>query len=136
MSPHFHFHPTLNELEAPARVANGEVGHPAAQDRVDMLNHPLHRLGSMSPEDFSKRLQQRRAFLHLGRVLRSPSSRQVADATEVKPQEPKAFASSEVDRSALLFVNLDVKFRQLFPQSLIDRLQQPAIARIRVDRSE
>jgi len=30
MSPHFHFHPTLNELEAPARVANGEVVHPAA----------------------------------------------------------------------------------------------------------
>jgi integrase len=41
-----------------------------------MLNHPLHRLGSISPEDFSKRLRQRRAFLQLGRVLRSPSSRQ------------------------------------------------------------
>ena len=88
----------------------------------------------MSPEDFSKRLQQRRALLQLGRILRSPSPRQIADATEVKPQEPKAFASSEVDRAALLFVDLDVKFRQLFPQSLIDRFQQPAIARIRVDQ--
>jgi len=47
----------------------------------------------MSPEDFSKRLQQRRAFLHLGRVLRSPSARQVADATEVEAQEPEALAS-------------------------------------------
>src|ERR1039457_2500836 len=86
----------------------------------------------MSPEDLTKLLQQRRAFLHLGRVLRSPSTRQAADATEFKPQEPKAFALSEVDRSALLFVNLDVTFRQLLPQSLSDRLQQPAIARIRV----
>jgi hypothetical protein len=93
MSPHFHFHPTLNELEAPARVAYGEVDHPAAQYRVDLFNHPLHGLGSMSPEDLSKRLQQRRAFLQLRRVLWSPSPRQVADATEVKPQEPKAFAS-------------------------------------------
>src|SRR5271165_2919352 len=107
MSPHFHFHPPLNELEAPARVANGEVVHPAAQYRVDVFNHPLHGLGSMSPEDFSKRLQQHRAFLQLGRILRSPSPRQIADATEVKPQEPKTFASGEVNRAALLFVDLD-----------------------------
>src|SRR5580698_1562504 len=106
MAPHFHFHPTLTELEAPARVAYGEVVHPAAQYRVDTLNYPLHRLGSMSPEDLSKRLQQRRALLQLWRVLRSPSPRQVADATEVKPQEPKACASGEIDCSALLFVVL------------------------------
>jgi hypothetical protein len=80
-----------------------------------MLNHPLHRLGSVSPEDLSKRLQQRRAFLHLGRVLRSPSARQAANTTEVEPQEPEAFAAGEVDGSALLFVDLDVKFGQLLP---------------------
>jgi len=95
-----------------------------------VLNHPLHGLGSVSPEDLSQRLQQRRAFLHLGRVLRSPPARQAADTTEVKPQEPKAFAPSEVDGSALLFVDLDVKFGQLLPLSLVDRFQQPAIARI------
>jgi hypothetical protein len=93
VAPHFDFYPTLNELEAPIRVAYGEVVHPAPQYRVDLFDHPLHGSGSMSPKDLSKRLQQRRTFLQLGRVLRSPSPRQIADATEVKSQEPKAFAS-------------------------------------------
>ena len=75
MTPNFELYPAFDELEAPIRVANGEVINPAAQARVDVLKHPLHRLGSVSPEDLSKRVQQFRAFLHLGRVLRSPSSR-------------------------------------------------------------
>ena len=42
------------------------------------------------------------------RVLRSPSARQIADATEVEAQEPKALTSGQVDGSALLLVNLHV----------------------------
>ena len=49
VTPNFDLYPALDELEAPVRVANGEVIHPAAQYRVDGL-HPLHGLGVVSLE--------------------------------------------------------------------------------------
>src|SRR5262249_42437160 len=39
---HLLLHPVLDEAEAPARVPDGKVPDPAAQDRVDEGHHPPH----------------------------------------------------------------------------------------------
>jgi hypothetical protein len=44
MTPDLLFYPVSDVGETPARVANREVLHPTAQDRVDLLDHPAHRL--------------------------------------------------------------------------------------------
>src|SRR6202165_509721 len=132
--PYFQLYPVLDELEAPAGVANGEVVHPPPQNRVDDLDYPVHRLGSMSPKDHSQLLQQCRSLLQLGRVLRPPVSLQTTDTTEVEAQEPEALAAGQVDGSALLFVDLDLQLGELLPQALVHRFQQPVIAWLRVDQ--
>src|SRR5215470_8605577 len=46
MAPHLLLDPLLHESEAPGRVPNSEVVHPASQDRVDHRDHLPHRLGA------------------------------------------------------------------------------------------
>src|SRR6202165_6323875 len=101
--PYLQLYPVLDELKAPAGVANGEVVHPAPQNRVDDLDYPVHRLGSMSPEDHSQLLQQCRSLLQLGRVLRPPVSFQTTDTAEVEAQEHDALAGGQGEGSARLF---------------------------------
>jgi hypothetical protein len=44
-------------------MAYGKVLHPTAQDRVDLLDHPSHRLGTGAPEDLFELAKQFRPFL-------------------------------------------------------------------------
>jgi len=99
VAPHFYLYPAFNKVKAPSRVAYGEVIYPAAQYWVDVLNHPVHGLGSMvRRQKFSaKRLQQRRAFLQLGRILRSPSATPGLRTRRSRNPEPEALASGQVD---------------------------------------
>jgi hypothetical protein len=73
VTPDLLFHPVLNEAKALAGVSDGEVIHPTPQYRVDQLDHPIHRLGLESPKHLLEFAQQRRAFLHLRRIVRSES---------------------------------------------------------------
>ena len=50
MSPNLLFYPVSDVGETPARVADREVLHPTAQDRVDLLDHAAHGLGARDPE--------------------------------------------------------------------------------------
>ena len=43
--PDLLFYPVFDEAEALAGVSDGEVVHPAAQHRIDQLDHPAHGLG-------------------------------------------------------------------------------------------
>src|SRR5215469_6586383 len=53
MAPDLQLHPAFNELEAATRVPDGEIAHPAPQDRIDEGHHRLHGLRSISPKDLA-----------------------------------------------------------------------------------
>ena len=44
MAPNLLFHPLPNEGEALAGVSDGEIIHPTAQYRIDLLDHLLYGL--------------------------------------------------------------------------------------------
>jgi hypothetical protein len=52
--------PVSDVGETDTRVAYGEVLHPTTQNRVDLLDHLLHRPGAGSPEDVSELAEQGR----------------------------------------------------------------------------
>ena len=46
VAPNLLLHPVSDIREAPTGVANREVLHPTAQDRVDLIDHTAYGLGS------------------------------------------------------------------------------------------
>jgi len=52
MPPNLLLYPVSDKRKAFARIADGKVVHPTAKDRVDLLDHPLHRLADILSEDF------------------------------------------------------------------------------------
>jgi hypothetical protein len=91
--PDLLFYPVSDVGETPARVADREVLHPTAQDRVDLLNHPTHRLGARDPEDLFEFAQQGRPFLAFRQQQRHPSSPTTPDTTELKPEKSETLPS-------------------------------------------
>src|SRR5713226_8496941 len=83
--PHLLLDPQFHVGKAATRVPDPEVGHPAAQDGVDLGDHPPDRLGVRALEHRLELLQHRRPLFQLGRVLRPPRAPSRADAPEVKP---------------------------------------------------
>ena len=75
----------------------------------------------MAAENILELSQQRRSFLELGCVLRTPRTTTTANASEVETQEAEALASTEVYVSTLLFINLDLQFGQLLPKPSLYR---------------
>src|SRR5262249_36927382 len=67
VAPNLLFHPVLNEAEALAGVSDRKVVHPAAQQRVDQLDHPMYGLGSVAAEYRLELPQQRRPLLEFRR---------------------------------------------------------------------
>src|SRR5215469_7850735 len=74
VTPDLLFYPILNKVEALAGVSNREVIHPTAQNRVDQLNHPIYRLGSVAAEYFLELPQQCRSLLELRRCICTPDA--------------------------------------------------------------
>src|ERR671930_657047 len=50
MPPYLLLNPVADRGEAPARMTDGKVVHPAAQEGVDQLHHPIHGLGLEASE--------------------------------------------------------------------------------------
>jgi hypothetical protein len=87
MSPNLLLYPVSNKRKAFTRIAHGKVVHPTAKDRVDLLNHPLHRLADILSEDLLQLCQQRRPFFHFRRVVQSPLPVTAQSAAIFKAQE-------------------------------------------------
>ena len=98
----FFLHPVFDEAEALAGISHRKVRHPTAKHWIDQFNDPIHRLRLEAAEHILELPQQRRSFLELGRVVRTPHAPTTANASEVESQEAKAFASAEVYVSTLL----------------------------------
>src|SRR5262249_43393692 len=94
MAPDLLLHPVLYEAEALGGISNREVIHPAAQYRVDQLDHPICGLGSVAAEYVLERPQECRSFLELRRDVRRQGPPLTPDAAEVDPQLTEAFAAA------------------------------------------
>src|SRR5215467_5085803 len=73
--------------ETSTRIANLKVIHPAAQDRIDHLNHFSHRLADVASEDLPELCEQRCPLLQLRRIVWSPHPITAPNATIFKTQE-------------------------------------------------
>src|SRR5438270_4061681 len=108
MAPDLLFHPVFDEAEALAGMPDRKVVHPTAQHRIDQLHDPIHWLRLVAAEHVFELPQERRAFLELGRVVRTPYTPTTAHAAEVESQEAEALASTKVYDSTLLFIDFDL----------------------------
>src|SRR5713226_7494749 len=72
MTPNLHFYPVSDLRKAPTRMTDPKIVHPSPEDRIDHLNHLLHGLADVVPENFPELGKERRSFLHLRHKLRSP----------------------------------------------------------------
>jgi hypothetical protein len=70
MSPNLLLYPVSDKRKAFTRIADSKVVHPTTKDRVDLLDHSLHRLANILSEDLLQLCQQRRpvhkALQHMG----------------------------------------------------------------------
>ncbi len=96
-------------------MSHRKVLHPTTQYRVDQLHHSIDRLRLVASEHVFEFPQQRRALLELGRVVRSPNTPKTANAAKLESQEAEALALAQVYDAALLFIDLDLQFRELLP---------------------
>src|SRR5215472_2069909 len=84
VAPDLLFHPVFNEAEALAGISHRKVGHPTAKHWIDQLNDPIQGLRLVAAEYILELPQQRRSFLELGCVLRTPHATTTANASEVE----------------------------------------------------
>jgi hypothetical protein len=75
MVPNLLFDPVANVREAPARMADRKVLHPAPQHRVDFRNHLADGPGPMAAENLLERAQERRPLFPSWGVPRGPEAR-------------------------------------------------------------
>src|SRR5215470_9250921 len=135
MSAHLLLHPAFDITEAATGVADGEVVHPAAQNRIDELHHPPHRLRVEAPEDVLELAQQCGALLELGRIVRSPLALKTPHASELKAQESEAFSLRQVNAATLIGVDLDLEFGQFPSQPPLSCFEQPVVSRVGVHQN-
>src|ERR1700731_5224094 len=102
MVPNLLLDPVSNVREAPARMADGKVLHPATQNRVDLRNHLADWPGPMTSENLLELLQQRRPLLESRGAQRHPSVSPTANPTELNAEESEALALREVHPPTLL----------------------------------
>src|SRR5215472_9741801 len=82
--PHLLLHPILDVAEAPARIPDGKVADPAAQNRVDESHHPPNRLRLKAAEEVLELVQQRRPLRQLGCVAGPPHALATAHPAKLK----------------------------------------------------
>ena len=96
MPPYLLLDPLFDHSKTKARMADPKVGHPAAQDRIDFLNHFLDGPADMLPEDFPEFFKQRCPLLQLGRIVWSPLPPKAQYAPILKTQESKALSLFQI----------------------------------------
>src|SRR5271167_3325061 len=99
MSPDLLLYPVSDKRKAFTRIAYGKVVHPTTKDRVDLLDHPLHRLADILSEDLLQLCHQSRPFLQLRRVVRSPLPVTTQNAAIFKAQESETSSVFQIDEN-------------------------------------
>src|SRR2546426_759899 len=114
-------------------MTDPKIVQPPPEDGIDHLNHLLHWLADVLPEDFPELSKERRSLLHLRHKLRSPLLVTAQNEAIFKSQEREASAFSQIDCSTLIFVDLHSQFRQFLSQSLVHRPHEPVVPRMGVN---
>src|SRR5687767_10995154 len=125
MPSHLLLYPVFDHREASIRMTYSEIVHPAAQDRIDLLDHLPHRLADVSSEDFPELGKQRGPLLQLRRVIWPPHLGTTQNATVLKAEKREALFLRQVHHPALIFIDLHSELCQLLPQSPFHRPHQP-----------
>src|SRR5215813_12314887 len=133
MSPHLPLQPVFDVSEASTSVAYRKVVHPTADNRIDKLDYPIHRLRDEASEDVLEFAQQCGALLELGRIVRPPLVSQTSHAAELKTQEAEAFSLCQVHLPTLFLVDIDLQFGQFLAEPLVHRLEQPVMLCVCID---
>ena len=71
-------------------MSDPKVVHPTPEDGIDILNHLAHWLTDVLSKDFPELGKERRAFLHLRHILRSPLLVAAQNEAIFKSQECEA----------------------------------------------
>src|ERR1019366_2956896 len=127
-------HPVTDHREASVRMAYPKIVHPASQDRVDLLDHPPHRLADVPSEYLSQLCEQGCPLFQLRRVVRSPHPVTTEDAAILKAQKGETLSVRQVYHSTLIFIDLHSELRQFLSQSPFYRLYQPVMTRMSVNQ--
>src|SRR5215831_10289813 len=104
VAPYLPLDPLPDKAEAPCRIPNPEVVHPAPQDRVDHPDNLRTRLGVQAPEYLLELPQQRRPLPHGRHLLHPPPPPRRAEPAEGEAQEPERLSLSQVHDPALRLV--------------------------------
>src|SRR5207247_6039117 len=115
MAPNLPLDPAPHDAEAPRRVADPEIVHPATQYRVDHRDHPPHGLRAPAPEHLLELPQQRRPLLEGRRQLHPPPSPRRAEPPEGEAQKSERLSLGQVQDSDLRLVLPLIGFRHLLP---------------------
>ena len=114
-------------------MADRKVVHPTSQNRVDLMNHPIDRLGTRVSEDGLETSQQGGPLFHLGRIVRPPVALTAPNATELKTNKPKTLPFGEINQTAFVFVERHLEDCQLLAESLANRSKQPIMPSMPID---
>ena len=105
MLPYLLLYPAFDHAKTKARMADPKVVHPAAQNRIDFLNHFLYRPADMLPEDLPELFEQRCPLLQLGRIVWSPLPPKAQYAPILKSQEGKTLSLFQIHHPTLVLVD-------------------------------
>src|SRR5437867_4928037 len=112
MAPNLPLDPAPHDAEAPCRVADPEIVHPATQYRVDHRDHPPHGLRAPAPEHLLELPQQRRPLLEGRRQLHPPPSPRRAEPPEGEAQKSERLSLGQVHDSALRLVQPQIEAKR------------------------
>jgi hypothetical protein len=108
MLPDLLLYPAFDHSKTKARMADPKVGHPAAQDRIDFLNHFLDGTADILPEDFPEFFKQRCPLLQLGRIVWPPLPLKAQHAPILKTQESETLSLFQIHHPTLVLVDHNV----------------------------
>ena len=106
MSPGLRFYPVSDLRKTSTRMPDPKIVHPTSEDGIDLLNHFSHWLADVLPKDFPELGKERRSFLHLRHILRSPLLVTTQNEAIFKSQEHEAPTFPQIDCPTLVFVDL------------------------------
>jgi hypothetical protein len=101
MAPNLLFYPVSDVPEAPARMSDREVVHPAAQNGIDLFDQLTDGPGTKASENRLELAKQGRPLFAFRRVQRHPSAPVTPDATELKTEKSKTPSFLKVHLPAL-----------------------------------
>ena len=99
----------FDKAKTSARISYRKIAHPAPQDRINELDHPVNGLGLIPAKNLLQLSHQCCALLQPGGIPRPPGSLAAPHPSKVEAQEAKTLSLGQIDDSAFLLINGDLE---------------------------